>query len=508
MRLKPKRKASEPSAFSSFNLRNLCNLRIINSSVASSFLIALVLISTGCISARRNPDLARIFAEARTSTGKRPVIVIPGILGSELINPKTREKVWPTPFRTSDEGLPMNPDLSQNSDDLVPGNIVETVKLARILPEVYVYRDLLEALRRYAGYRPGDWQNPTIDGDKDTYYIFAYDWRKDNVGNARELVRRIARLKEKLGRADLRFNVIAHSMGGLIARYAAMYGDADQLSGDQEIRPNWAGAAHINKIVMIGVPNEGSADALATLIDGYSITEGLRRRVPLLNKLTAEDAVRTPSVFQLLPHRESARFLDENLQPLEIDLYDVGVWKRFGWSPIYDEEFRKRYALDGNEPGGNGSSVDKLQVLDAYLAATLRRARRFHESLDAGATDNPPVTLLAIGGDCEETLNAPVVFRDAKRERWVTLIRPREFRTSNGARNSKRQVTDAMYAPGDGRVTRMSMLGESAGTGGVLRSIRLRLAYAVFGCDLHGQLQRNKILQDNALTAIVEEAMK
>jgi hypothetical protein len=31
--------------------------------------------------------------------------------------------------------------------------------------------------------------------------------------------------------------------------------------------------------------------------------------------------------------------------------------------------------------------------------------------------------------------------------------------------------------------------------------------YAVFGCDLHGQLPRNKSLQDNALTAIVSEAM-
>jgi hypothetical protein len=31
--------------------------------------------------------------------------------------------------------------------------------------------------------------------------------------------------------------------------------------------------------------------------------------------------------------------------------------------------------------------------------------------------------------------------------------------------------------------------------------------YAVFGCDLHGQLPRNKSLQDNALTAIVGEVM-
>ena len=112
-----------------------------------------------------------------------------------------------------------------------------------------------------------------------------------------------------------------------------------------QLQPTWAGAAHISKIVMIGVPNEGSADAFATLIEGYSVTEGLRRRVPLLNKLTAEDVVRTPSVFQLLPHRQAVKFLDENLQALEVDLYDPEVWKRYGWSVIYSSsDFRRRYS--------------------------------------------------------------------------------------------------------------------------------------------------------------------
>jgi hypothetical protein len=59
-----------------------------------------------------------------------------------------------------------------------------------------------------------------------------------------------------------------------------------------------------------------------------------------------------------------------------------------------------------------------------------------------------------------------------------------------------------MYAPGDGRVTRTSLLGVN-GSGA-----HLGLTYSVFGCDLHGQLQRNKILQDNALSAIVGEVMK
>ena len=454
-----------------------------------SSILLLSLLAAGCISARRTPNLEKIFAQARVTTGKRPVVIIPGILGSELINTKTGEKVWPSAFRTKQEGLPISPNLEANRDDLVPGKIVETAKLAKLLPEVYVYRDLLEALRRYAGYREGDWDNPAVDGDKDTFYVFAYDWRRDNVTNARELVRRLQRLKDKLHREDLKFNIVAHSMGGLIARYAAMYGDADLPAGDGPIQPTWLGAAHISKIVMIGVPNEGSADAFATLVEGYSVTEGLRRRVPLLNKLTAEDAARTPSVFQLLPHADVVQFLDEHLKPLNVDLYDAEVWKRYGWSAIHTPEFRRQF----ESKNGTDGEVD---VLDAYLVATLQRARRFHQALDAQDDRPAPVVLLAIGGDCEETLNAPVLLRDSKRNRWLTLMRPREFRTSTGEKISKKQATDAMYIPGDGRVTRLSMLGRNISR------------YAVFGCDLHGQLPRNKTIQDNALTAIVSEVIK
>src|SRR6476646_1796596 len=208
-------------------------------------LVALFLVtalSSGCISAHRTPNLENIFAESRARTGKRPVIVIPGILGSELINSKTGDVVWPSAFRSSDDGLPMTPNLEDNRDDLVPGKIIETVRLARALPEVYVYRDLLEALRHYAGYREGDWNNPGTDGGQDTFYVFAYDWRKDNVENAMELIRRIERLKESLRQPNLKFNVIAHSMGGLIARYAAMYGNQDLPSDGSLPQLNWSGA--------------------------------------------------------------------------------------------------------------------------------------------------------------------------------------------------------------------------------------------------------------------------
>ena len=476
-----------------------------------TLILSFATLLSGCISASRTPNLERIFAEARSKTGKRPVIVIPGVLGTQLINSKTGEVIWPSAFRSSDLGstLPLTPDLAANRDDVVPGKIVETLRLAKVLPEVYVYRDLLNALRSYGGYREADWINPGEHGDRDAFYVFPYDWRRDNVENARLLTTRIRELKQKLGRPDLRFNILAHSMGGLIARYAAMYGDADLPADDVPLKPTWGGAADINKIIMLGVPNEGSADAFSTILAGYSITEGMRRRIPLLNKLTNEEAISAPSIFQLMPHRPVAKFLDENLKPMAVDLYDPAVWKQYGWSPINDPDFRRRFETRA-KPVHPNPRRESLADLDGYFAAVLNRARRFHEALDAVLDKPAPVSLLAIGGDCEETLNAPIILRDPKSTRWITLIRPQDFRTSTGAKVTRRQVIEAMFAPGDGRVTRRSLLGEDlpGARNNASFDSPLPLAYAIFGCDLHGSLQKNKTLEDNALTALVNEAMR
>ena len=88
--------------------------------------------------ARRTPDLGRIFAGARERRGKRPVIVIPGILGSRIVNRRTGEVVWPSVFRSDVDGLslPTTPDLAANRDELVAGRIVEAARLAKIAPEV------------------------------------------------------------------------------------------------------------------------------------------------------------------------------------------------------------------------------------------------------------------------------------------------------------------------------------------------------------------------------------
>jgi hypothetical protein len=105
---------------------------------------------------------------------------------------------------------------------------------------------------------------------------------------------------------------------------------------------------------------------------------------------------------------------------------------------------------------------------------------------------------------------APVVFFDDKKQKWITLTRPEEIKTSSGRKISSKDVEKAMFAPGDGRVSRRSLLGEDLI--GVRRSqlvaTALPINYAVFACSEHGELPNNKVLQNNALTALVNEVMR
>ena len=99
--------------------------------------------------------------------------------------------------------------------------------------------------------------------------------------------------------------------------------------------------------------------------------------------------------------------------------------------------------------------------------------------------------------------------RDPRTGGWRTITRPRRFRDSSGREWKRRKVERAMFEPGDGRVTRRSVMGETLGQ--VRRSqlfnTPLPITYAVFVCDLHSDLQKNKTVQDNALTLLVNEVL-
>jgi pimeloyl-ACP methyl ester carboxylesterase len=480
----------------------------------SSYIVLLLLFSvflSACVGVKRVPNLERIFAATKAQKGKRPVIIIPGILGSELENAETKESIWVNLSLPKSDGLslPISPDLSKNRDSLTVKGIIKKVNLSRFLPEVSIYQALTDSMEKYGGYTEGSWENPEVEnGGLDKYYVFAYDWRRDNVENAQLLVHKIEELKTKLGKSDLRFNVIAHSMGGLIARYAAMYGDKDLPANGGKPAPDWAGAKHFNKIFMFGTPNEGSMQALEVVLKGYTIAGFY------INNLNAEAVITAPAIFQLLPHQSTARFYDENLKPLEIDLYNPQTWKEYGWSAYANPSFLNKFAGQPNAIDKSGKKSEfadvSLQELDEYFANVLKRAKNFHDALDANTAVPSSISFFAFGSDCGETLDGALIIKNAKTKQWQTFFTPRAITTSEGKKITKAAVREILFAPGDTRVTRRSLLAETILQENYRNSIfRKSLPVnATFFCELHDELPNNKIVQNNFLTALISEIIQ
>ncbi|MFT3742759.1 MAG: hypothetical protein QM785_00565 [Pyrinomonadaceae bacterium] len=446
------------------------------------------------------------------TAGKPPVIIIPGVTGSELINPKTEKTVWFSVKRDKDDDmrLPMMSSvLSENRDSLVPKDIIRKVELP-VLPDVEVYQTLIDALVA-RGYTEGDWNKPQAT---DVFYVFAYDWRRDNVESAKQLMQKMQTAKRLLKKNDLKFDILAHSMGGLIARYAAMYGDAD-LPRTGSPTPTWAGAAHIDKLMMFGTPNEGAMSSLDSLINGYPIVAD--RKLPFIDDLRPEDVMSNPSAFQLLPHQNSVRFLDENLKPIKIDIYSIDSWIKYGWGAIADPKFLSK--LKGApkpvkeekpvEPGADASIDDQLIAkttyaqVRAYFIAALDRTRRFHAALDA-VSRKTPISIFAYGGNCTDTLDAAILVRDEKKERWLTITDAKDFKTSTGKDVKKDAVKGAIYAIGDGRVTQRSLLAETSINGGP-EIENIAFASSFFACGSHTKLFLEKPIQDSFLSALIVE---
>jgi pimeloyl-ACP methyl ester carboxylesterase len=451
----------------------------------------------------------------QTEKGKTPVIVIPAITGSELINRETGKTAWFTFDFGRDEPddlrLPISPNLKINTDTLVAKDIIRKVQLPgilKILPKYGVYGNALEALEA-RGYARADWDNPR---ESDVYYVFAYDWRHDNVKSARLLMDKMEAVKARLNRPDLKFNLVTHSMGGLIARYAAMYGRADLPTTNRAPALTWAGARHINKILLFGVPNEGTFGAFETLIHGYSVAGG---KLPFAPDLGPDEIFSIPSVYQMLPNTLAGGFLDENLQPMRIDIYDPGNWRKYNWGAISNPKFLGKLKDAATIPGIKPvdwkikNNDDKIlanttyQQATAFLAAVLNRAKGFQKALNVSITESP-VEILAYGSECEPTLNAVVLVFDAKKKTWRTLTEAEKLKTAGGREIPKQDMIKAMFTKGDGRITRSSFLPLTAGGNSAGKPL-FPVKTTFFVCVAHDKLLNNEAIQNNYLGVLVAE---
>jgi pimeloyl-ACP methyl ester carboxylesterase len=169
-----------------------------------------------------------------------------------------------------------DPDLDDLGDGVTAPRLVEDVHLVPGLVKIDGYTRLLRMLRHefeLVEGRPGD-------GEAGNLHPFPYDWRRDNRVASRRLKALVdaalPRWRDRTGNPDAKVILIAHSMGGLVARHYL-----EVLGGWPDCRA----------LITFGTPFRGSANALGFLANGYR--KALLDLSPLLRSFT--------SVHQLLP---------------------------------------------------------------------------------------------------------------------------------------------------------------------------------------------------------------
>jgi hypothetical protein len=266
-----------------------------------------------------------------------------------------------------------------------------------------------------------------------------------------------------------------------------MYGDQDLQA---KANPNWNGAKHFNKIVMLGTPNEGAMNALDSLYNGYSIATPAGRIYP--DFLNRQVAFSIPALFQLLPHGKSARFFDQSLKPIDLDLYNPQNWTKYKWSYLEDQKLTETMP-----------NKKKLQAAK-YLEITLARTKKFHEALDLKTKIPESIEYYAYGSDCKNTLASAIIYFDKGKNEWKTLMRGDSFKTPEGEKVAEKRVEETIFGIGDGTVTARSFLAEGVSeiNGENLfafapLSIRKRLV-----CENHVAIPNNKLIQEEFMAIL------
>ncbi|CAN5690449.1 hypothetical protein BH24ACT5_BH24ACT5_11070 [soil metagenome] len=220
------------------------------------------------------------------------VVLLPGIMGSSLRDASGQE-VWGTSMGTLVKGVLTRGRAIkrlQLPDDIGDEPAPDGVTASDLLDDIHVIPGIWSVSIGYE--RQLRWFRDTfdvVDHDDDparprNFVRFPYDWRLSNRASAKALQAHVEPVLERFraqpDQADAKIVFIAHSMGGLVARYYT-----DVLGGHELTR----------KVVTLGTPHRGAANALESLANGVSKGVG-----PLKVDLT-KLARSLPGLYQLLP---------------------------------------------------------------------------------------------------------------------------------------------------------------------------------------------------------------
>ena len=412
-----------------------------------------------------------------------PVVFVHGAFGSRLRDTRSGREIWPvgtTELLFSNYAeleLPLDPDSGEAlADSVVAHDVFEEVG------NLSFYGSLLQALRLAGGYQRAAAGAPVADG-LPRQYAYLYDWRRDFAEAAQGLDALIEQVRQDYAQPDLKVDLVAHSSGGLVARYFMLYGAAPLAAAGEAI-PTFAGAAKVRRAVAIGVPEIGIARAAQSLVSGEPIG---------LNRVWPSTLVTSYTAFQLLPHGDDAWLADRSGRLLAADAYDPALWREHRMA-IFDSDVRSRARHDH---GGGAAGRSYVALLELTFVARLERAKRFRDAIrEAPLPAGLPYYVIA--GNCRPTLGRMVV-EPFGRRRYVRTAPLDIHWPEQGV-----DYTRLMLEPGDGMVTLASALAQP--TRPIAPQYRYRLALDAQGerrvCASHNQLAVNRDCQRALLLAL------
>ncbi len=357
-----------------------------------------------------------------------PVVVIPGAPGTELVDVESGKLVWPNPWLmtithgTDCLALPLD---DPERTPVVIGGLVRAVKVAGMKFPVRVYGGLEKKLKAL-GYRAGDWNAPTGEGE---YFYFPYDWRQSVETSGRRLSEALAELYRKSPAETPPAIVLGHSLGGLVARYALMYGDV-ALGREGPLPPvTWAGGPRIGTLFLVATPNEGTFIALKRLEKG--IYHSGRR-----GAFSKETLFSFPSMFDVIP-ATLAPLVDQDGRELPFRLDDPDDWERIGWS-VVDES-------------GDGATNPR-EAIRAHLARELARSARLRSALEQRADTPNPASVYGVAG----------LSRSVQRTALITKKKGKMTVRFDPPAGTGSVLKPILFEPGDSMVATRSLAAEGS----------------------------------------------
>lgn len=445
--------------------------------------VAAGLAAAGCAIVDR-PRLGVMYGGVTRPADQPPLILIPGAFGSSLREKRTGSEIWPVSDARLLFGNYRELELPIDAATLEPD--VGSAEAYAVFREGLgrdFYGQVIDTLHGVGGYQRCRKGQPPQDGASCSLYTYVYDFRLDNVRAARGLAELIQQVRADHGDPRLKVDILAHSNGGMVARYFVRHGTRD-LPPEGAIEPTYEGAAAIRRLLLIGTPNLGTVQPLLSLLDGEEV--GLRRIPP-------EVIATAPGVSQMLPHPAVPWLIDLHGRNIDADLYDIATWRDHRWS-LFDPRIAERTIATH---GGGAAGKRYLEMLREYLARNLSTGRRFADSF-CTYPDPRDVPTWVFGGDCEPTLARLVLeSQDGRLHAHATVA-------DIVAPLPGIDYEQLMHEPGDTVVTRSSLLGRRTLDVAVPRAAEesLRMSHTVFLCEKHQQLTGNATLRDNLLHAL------